>query len=441
MATKVIMPKFEMAQEFGTVARWLKQAGDAVEKGEAILEIETDKVTMEVEASTGGILAGIQAEPGQVIPIGQTIAYILKPGETLPSTSDSVAGSPAVSPSKPDASLKERATPLAERVAQLHGVDLKAVSERRAGDRVTRGDVETYLSRHVSQPPLPTGSVKAVPAARRLARELAVDLATVSGSGPGGRIQSGDVRQAAAQAAAPASSNGKQPAIRRTVPLTGMRRTIAERMTASVQTAPQFNVTIEVDMSQAQATLDDLRQGLKILDGPRVTITAFLVKACAWALLRQPAVNATFNGDSIIEWAEVNIGVAVAVEAGLVVPVIRQVERLGLQAIATQLADRTNLAHEERLRLDDLQGGTFTISNLGMLGVTQFTALLNPPQAAILAVGRAVKRPIVMDDDRIEVRPIANLTLTADHRVIDGALAGRFMADLKTAIEHPGVLL
>lgn len=451
MAKQVIMPKFEMAQETGTVARWLKNEGDAVEKGEPLLEIETDKITMEVEAPAAGILAGIKAGPGDVVPIGQVIAYLLKPGETLPGegpaqpTTESVA--PPVTLLAGDNQVK--ATPLAQRIAAAHHLNLQSVSRGASGERVRGADVTGYLGSQA----VPPGKIRAVPAARRLARELQLDLQAVNGSGPGGRIQSADVRQAATTVVQPSipipapveptpspvvSSTG-QPALRRTVPLSSMRRTIAERLTAATRDIPQFTVSLEVEMSRAQQMVDDTRAAGS--EGPRVTLTALLVKACAWALARQPEVNASFNGDSILEWAEINIGVAVAVEAGLIVPVIFQADRLSLADIAAQLNDLGARAREGKLRPEELRGGTFTISNLGMFGVETFTAIINPPQAAILAVGRTVKRAIVTEDEQIVVKPMASFTLTADHRVIDGAIAGRFLAALKQALERPGLLL
>jgi pyruvate dehydrogenase E2 component (dihydrolipoamide acetyltransferase) len=217
-----------------------------------------------------------------------------------------------------------------------------------------------------------------------------------------------------------------------------MRRIIAERLTAAARDIPQFTVGLEIEMSRAQQTIDDARA---ISAEPRVTLTALLVKACAWTLARHPAVNASFNQDSILEWAEINIGVAAAVEAGLIVPVIHQASRLSLGEIAAQLNDLGARAREGKLRPEELRGGTFTISNLGMFGVEHFTAIINPPQAAILAIGGMVKRPIVTQDDQIVIKPMSNFTLTADHRVIDGALAAQFLADLKHILEHPGALI
>ena len=229
--------------------------------------------------------------------------------------------------------------------------------------------------------------------------------------------------------------------MRRIVPLTNIRRTIAERMTQSVREAPQFTVEVDVDMGRAMAIVQDFRDGAGASAGPKVTVTALLVKACAWALTQFPAANSMYEADQLVEWDEVNIGVATAIEQGLIVPVVHNADRLGMKEIAARLTDLTVRARENRLKLDDLQGGTFTISNLGMFGTDRFTAILNPPQAAILAVGRVAKRAMVGADDRIEVRQMASLALTADHRVLDGAAGAQFLALIQRALEHPGLLL
>jgi pyruvate dehydrogenase E2 component (dihydrolipoamide acetyltransferase) len=451
MPTPIIMPKFEMAQETGTVSKWLKQEGDPVEKDEPILEVETDKINMEVEAPASGILGGISAGPGAVVPIGQIIAYILKPGERLSADVLAPSAAPSKKPEseignerlKTEPQLPERVTPVAGRIAQAHGLDVQTIP--RQGERMTKADVASFLA-HQQRPGGPIDKIKAVPAAQRLAKELGVELAAVNGSGPDGRIQSVDVQQAAARqsmavpippAPTPAADPGPL-TLRRSVPLTSMRRTIAERLTAAARDIPQFTVGLEVEMSRAQQTIDDARA---ISAEPKVTLTALLVKACAWTLARHPAVNASFNEDSIQEWADINIGVAAAVEAGLVVPVVRQAGRLSLSEIAAQLNDLGARAREGKLRPEELRGGTFTISNLGMFGVEHFTAIINPPQAAILAVGRTVKRAIVTEADQIVVKPMSDLTLTADHRVIDGVQAAQFLADLKRILEHPGALV
>jgi len=472
MPTAVIMPKFEMAQETGKVGAWLKAEGEAVKKGEPILEVETDKVTQEVEAPADGILRGIAAEPGDVVPIGQTIAFIAKPGEPLPGAGSVPVAPPAGALEQPVSAWPvASASPLAMRLAGSLGIDLSDVKGSGPRGQVTREDVAAYADARRAATPTGgspnngavgaaddavDGRIRAAPAARRLARELGVNLALAHGTGPADRIQPEDVRALAqtpqvqatmtARSVEPvldvAAALGPQmPALRRLVPLTSIRRTIADRMTASVREAPQFNVAVDADMTRSLAVVEDLRNGDAIGNQPRVTLTALLIKACAWALSRHPGANAAYLDGQIAEWDEVNVGVAVATEAGLIVPVICRADRLGLRAIAAQLADLTTRARAGRLKIEDIQGGTFTLSNLGMFGIDQFTAILNPPQAAILAVGRVAKRPVVVADDRIEVRPVTTLTLTADHRVLDGASAAQFLATIQRALEHPGLLL
>lgn len=453
MPKPIIMPKFEMAQESGKVAHWLKRAGDLVSKGEAILEVETDKINMELEAPASGTLMAITAHAGESVPIGTVIAQILLPGEAMPA-----AAAPTVPPVAPVANAPDepapRLTPVARRMATTHGLDPHTLQAN--GGRITKSAVAQRL-----QPPSPAetaspAQVRAVPAARRLARELGVDLQQVAGTGPDGRIQSSDVQLAATSTPAvalpaPVSSvpteplapapplRDDQPAIRRRVPLTAMRRTIAERLTTSWRDIPQFTVRMDVEMTRAQQVIDEVRSVLG--DGPRVTLTALLVKACGWALARHPQINASYQPDGVVEWADINIGVAVAVAAGLVVPVIRQVDRLPLLSIATELQTLGERAHAGKLTPADLRSGTFTISNLGMLGVESFTAIINPPQAAILAVGKTVKRLVVTEDDQTVIKPLATFTLTADHRVVDGANAAHFLAAVRQAVEKPGVLL
>lgn len=469
MPIAVIMPKYEMTQETGTVGSWLRAEGDAVRKGDPILEIETDKVSMDVESPADGTLVGISAQAGQVVPVGQPIAYVLKAGETWPAAAGEPAQAakparPATPPAaRPASHSPVSASPLAARMAADLGVDLTAVTGTGPRGQVTKKDIEAHVARTGN------GHVPAVPAARRLARELHVDLNHVRGTGPGGRIQSADVRMIAAKrdeiakaaagsplpaapsaAAAsavstpssqpPAPTGAGAPNVRRTIPLTSIRRTIAERMATSVREAPQFAVSVDVDMTRALAIVEDLK-AYAAPDQPRVTLTVLLIRACAWALAQHPEANSAFVDGHIAEWDEVNVGVATAIDSGLIVPVVRSADQLGMRAIAAQLADLSKRAREGQLKLEDLQGGTFTLSNLGMFGIDRFTAILNPPQAAILAVGRLAKRAVVTDDDRVEVRPLSTFTLTADHRVLDGASAARFLATIQRALEHPGQLM
>ena len=447
MAIPIIMPKFEMAQESGTIARWLKQVGDPVSKGEAILEVETDKITMEVESPADGVLAQVLAEPGARVPIGQPIAYLAAAGETI---------APTPSPANVPAERAVKATPIAQKLAAEHGIDLSQVPGTGRDGQITRQDVEAFIARQRQAGQAASqadgGKVAAAPAARRLATALGVDLARVAGSGPGGRIQSSDVERAAAArreagtsvqvAPAPPTAAEAQhgPAVRQRIPLSGMRRTIAQRMSQSTREAPQFNVSVDVDMSRALAIVEDWR-ATQAEGQPKVTLTALLVKACAWALRGHPALNAGFEDEMIVEWSDINIGVAVTVDEGLIVPVIHHADRLSLLEVAARLNDVAQRGREGRLTLADVQGGTFTISNLGMFAVDRFTAIVNPPQAAILAVGRATKRVVPADDGQTRIAPMATFTVSADHRVVDGAQVGRFLSDLQRGLERPGLLL
>ena len=429
MAKNVIMPKFGMDQETGTVVRWLKHPGDAVTKGEPLLEVETDKVNMEVEAPASGFLTAVSAAPGVAVPIGQVIAVIAGAEERA-----------AVAAAPPEPAAR-KATPVAANVARAHGVPLDALPAD-AGPRITRRDVESYLAGQAAAPAAvtaavtPDGKVAAVPAARRLAREQGIALTALRGTGPAGRIQTRDVLAAvttADAAAAPPTRRGS------TVPLSSMRRTIARRLTQSAQDVPQFTVTMQVNLRRPLALVDELRAIPG--DGPRPTVTAVLVRACAEALRRVPQVNGSFQDDAITLWDDVNIGVAVAVDDGLIVPVVRAADRLRLAELAAALERLSQRARAGQLTPDDVQEGTFTISNLGMYGVDAFTAIINPPQAAILAVGRAVKQVVVLADDRTSVEPLASFTLTADHRILDGALAARFLGEVKRLVEHPALMI
>ncbi|MCS7178532.1 MAG: dihydrolipoamide acetyltransferase family protein [Anaerolineae bacterium] len=450
MATPVIMPKLEMAQETATVVEWLKREGEYVEKGEPLLVVETEKITVEIEAPASGILAGVRVGPGDVVPVTQIIAYILEPGEELPDEARtgvapvSVPARPSVSPLPeipPSPSVPPlrapAATPVARRLAETYGIDLGTVVGTGPGGQITRSDVEAVRARSrepMVAPPSPEPEkVRATPAARRIAREQGVDLTTLRGTGPRGRIQAADVLQAI-QMAPPAAA----PEV---IPLTGMRRTIAERMTASYQAVPHIMFTVSVDVGALEEMRARLNRMAEAEGGPHISLTALLVKAVAWTLRRHPWLNSTLRGEEIHLLPEINIGVAVALDTGLIVPVVHQADRKGLAEIAAAVNDRVRRAREGRLTPTDVAGGTFTISNLGPFGIEQFTAIINPPQVAILAVGAATRQPVADDTGGVRVRPIMKMTLSVDHRVVDGAQAALFLKDLKTALEFPYFLL
>ncbi len=442
MPVPFIMPKFDMDQEKATIISWSKAEGDFIKLDETVLVVETEKIAIDVPAPAKGILAGIRYHEGDVVPVTTIIAYVLKEGETLADLPKE-QGSPAAAAapvSQPAQLAPAAVSPLAARLAKEKGVDLTKVPAK--GERITREDVERYLDQNLepAAPPVPLGAIAATPAARRLARQAVIDLATLQGSGPQGRIQAADVKLGLEQKVQVSAPAGQRPA--RIVPLVGMRQKIAERMTASFHDIPHIALTVEADASD----LESARRRLSSLaeqDGAgKLTVTALLVKIIAWALERNPYLNASLQDEQIYLWEDVNIGVATAMPDGLIVPVIHQANKKSIREIALDLADLTRRAKERKLTLADVQDGTFTISNLGMFGIHQFRAIINPPESAILAIGAIVRKPVVINEqDEVAVRPILNATLSADHRVIDGVVAARFLKDLVQGIELPASLL
>ena len=459
MARTVIMPRFGMTQEEATIVRWIKKEGDRVENGDPICEVTTDKINMEVEAPADGILAGVRFAEGETVAVTEAIAYILAEGERLPVGETS--GEPPATPQPgslktpseaqpPDRAIK--ATPLARRMASAEQVDLAALQGSGRDGRVTRQDIERHLSGRGAPSP-DSGKVRASPAARRLARQTGVELDGVAGSGAGGRVQGRDVQAvlaARSEQAAPfhlktpsSEEEGVQAAAGETlqpvvIPLEGMRRTIARRMQASWQTIPHILFSLDIDMSQAIA----MRAQFNLRYGggkPAVSLSAVLVKACAAALRQHPVLNSYFHEEQILRLPAVNVGVAVALEDGLIVPVVRRADEKGLVAIGQEVADLSSRARQGSLQPQDVVDGTFTLSNLGMFGVDHFTAILNPPQVAILAVGRVAKR-FAPDEAGLPVlRSMMTVTLSVDHRAVDGAEAARFLNTLRGILETAGV--
>lgn len=434
----VIMPKFGFTQEESEILEWKVKNGDRVEQGDPLAVVSTDKVSMEVEAPEAGLVAGIRHTPGTIVRVTEVIAYILQPGESLPADSPAAvfasSGSSSVLSSAPPVA---QPTPVAARLAADLGLDVAAIPGSGPGGRITRADVERYAA--TNQP----GKPRMVPAARRLARELSVDLAELAGSGPRGRIQSEDVRRAAqkrASAASPApvmeASSGLTPFDE--IPLQGMRKTIAANMLRSWQSIPTIHLEIDVDM---EASLTLMQTAQSRAGERKVSLTAVVAKSVAWALRRHPRLNAHLEGETLREWKEVHLGMAVALEDGLIVPVLHHPDRKGILQIAEELNDLAARARSNQLRLTDLQNATFTISNLGMFGIDRFTAIINPPQVAILAVS-AVKKVFVANEiGQPVLHSVMNLRLSADHRAVDGAAAARFLADLRKALETPSEML
>lgn len=445
MAYEMILPKVDMDQESGTIVEWKKNNGDEVKEGEIILVIETDKVAIDVEAPASGILQGITSQPGDTLPIATVIAYILEPGEALPEAAKSApapkaeAAAPAAAKSEPappaaPPAAAVAATPVAQKMADDLGVNLAQVAGTGAGGKITKADVEAAAQQPAPAPPV-DGKINAVPSARRTAREQGVDLVGVSGSGPAGRIQTADVL-AAASPGAPRLSTGSQ-LEDQVIPLAGMRKTIAERMTASYQNVPHITFSARVDMTQFNQARKVLNAHAEKVEGIRVSATALIAKITAMTLTRHPWLNSSLQGDKILLHKDVNMGVAVALEAGLIVPVVQQADRKGIAQIALEVKDLATRARDGNLAPGDVKNGTFTISNLGPFGVESFNAIINAPQAGILAVGATYNEAVPLENGEIVSRPVMNISLSADHRIVDGAVAAYFIADLKAALENP----
>ncbi len=392
MAISVVMPALEMAQETGKLLAWRKKEGEPVVKGEPLLEIETDKAVVEVEAPGDGILAGITAQAGAEIPVGQTIAWLVQPGEAPPAQS---------APAAPSA----RGTSAQERAAVTTAV--------------------------AAPGPSAAAAPQISPKARRLAQELGVDASHLRGTGPGGVITAEDVQAAANAKVSPAGAPAEGEK------LSQIARLMAERTSQSWTTVPHFFVVREIDATELRAAHQRLGPAIEKSRGVRVTLTDLLIALVARVLRKHPRVNSTWTGQTIRPNPDVNISVAMAVEDGVVGAVIHKADALEVGEISAQRRDLTDRARANKLRPADISGGTFTISNLGMYEVDAFTAIITPPQAAILAVGGMADR-VVPVDGKPAVRPMMTLTLSSDHRVIDGARAAQFMKDLADALRAPG---
>jgi pyruvate dehydrogenase E2 component (dihydrolipoyllysine-residue acetyltransferase) len=400
--------------ESGTIVRWLKQEGDQVEKGEPLYELDTEKVTQEVEADASGVLLKILAGEGEEIEVGKRIAVIGESGEEVEAETEE---QPEPTATADDGAQDE---------AQEEGSRGPARDEERERGREASAEVTDMKEPATTN----GGRLKASPLARRIARERGIELNSLTGTGPEGRIVAEDVERAAT---APAHATvGAAPLEAEVQKLSSLRRTIARRLTEAWQ-APAFQITMSADVTRAQELRERLRD-----EG--VTVTDVLTKLAAVALLRHRELNAHFADDELRLFPNAHVGLAVATERGLLVPVIREAERKSLVELAAERKALVDRARQAKLTQDDLEGGTFTISNLGMYGVEQFIAVLNPPQAAILAVGAIEQQP-VWDGEAFAPRPLMSMTLTCDHRAVDGAVASEFLRTLKSLIEEPGLAL
>jgi len=415
MAIYIEMPKLSDTMTEGTVLKWLKNEGDKVETGDVLAEIETDKATMEMEAFDDGIMHKHLVEAGAKAPVGGKIALLLEKGEKPPAD-----GAPAPEPDKPKAAKADTAAPTAAAGASV--------------------------SKPASSAPAAKGErVKASPLAKKIAKEKGVELAGLAGTGPGGRIVAKDVEsaptggatvKAAAPVAAMPAGAGDQK-----IALSGMRRVIAERLLTSKTTIPHFYLNIEVDAGPLMKFRAEANAASEAAGGPKFTVNDFVLKAVVAAAVKVPAVNASFAGDAIIQYGGIHLSVAVAVEEGLVTPVIRDAQKKSLREISEAVKDLAGRARSKKLKPDEYAGGTITVSNLGSYGIENFSAIINPPQALIISVGAIVKKPVVNAKDEIVVGQRMSIGLSADHRVVDGAVGAQYLAELRKLVESPTLLL
>lgn len=447
MAMKVILPMLGQTMEEGTITKWLKQEGDKVEKGEPLLEVMTDKVNMEVESPASGILRKIIAQVDQTVPIMDVIAIIGTADEPIDELlAEAPAGPPSAeasvqpvveSPASPTADVPRAplsrvfASPRARRMAREHGISLEALAARGTGPggRVTEKDVHAYIlaASEVTK-------VRATPLASRIAAEMGIDLREVIGSGPQGKITRDDVLRAVSEPTALPPLQGK------VIPFAGIRKMVADHVAKSAQTAPHVTLTAEVDMTEAVELRQKVLAEFERKHGTRLTFTDLIVKAAALAIQDHPIINATLQGSEIRIPADVNIGVAVALEDGLIVPVIRSADKKGLPEVSVEAKGLAEKARGGSLSAAEVSGGTFTITNLGAYGVDVFNPIITPGQSAILGVCRIAEKPVVIDG-QVKVRSMMNLCLSFDHRVMDGAPAAQFLQAVKQLLESPNRLL
>ena len=399
MATEVTIPNLGYTMTVAKILRWTKSVGDSVEAGETILEIETDKVTYGIESPASGVIKAVLAREGEEVPVGVIVAVI-------------------------------------------GGVDEEidvALYERKEQARPATQTPQPEASRE--PPPVPTqptpGDVLVSPVARKMAKEKKVDLTRVKGSGRSGRIRMADVERYLSEAVAAPSGMAE---IAETIPMTTMRKTIAHRLSQSSRDVPHFNLFIEVDMSEAQRLRDSLIERVEAEAGVRLSFNDVFIKVVSLILRGHPRLNARLQGDRIEILRDINMGLAVALEDGLIVPAIERADQKRLSQIVRERKDLVERAREGRLTLDELERGTFTLSNLGMYGVVSFTSILNPPQSGILSIGQTIDRAVVRDG-AVVVRPIVEMSLAVDHRIVDGAMGAEFLQDLKRTLENPYLLL
>jgi len=438
---EIQMPKLSDTMTEGTLIAWKKKKGDQVSAGEVLAEIETDKATMEWESPEDGTLTEIYVEEGGKVNVGDKIAFIRGEGEEAPKEEDKEKEKAEKPPTdekekeeKPEGKEEEKeeekpkAEEKEEKKAEAPKAEKKTEAEKPA-PRIEKAE---------------EARVKASPVARRIAAELGVDLFSVKGTGPEGRVTETDVRSAAkSKQAAPSAkipTAGKAGESVR-MQLSGMRKIIAQRLVESLGPVPHFYLDIDIDAAPLMEAREELKSAGEGADAAKITVNDFVLKAAVQAAVKVPRVNASFDSDAIVQYADIDLGIAVAIEDGLLTPVIRAAQNKSLREISELAKDLAHRARNKRMKPEEFQGGTFTVSNLGGMGIDNFSAVINPPQGFILAAGRITKVPVVDDCDRIIVGHRMSLTMSCDHRVIDGALGAEYLKELRHLLENPALLL
>ena len=426
------MPKLSDTMTEGTLVSWKKKKGDKVSAGEVIAEIETDKATMEWESPEDGTLTEIYVEEGGKVNVGDKIGFIGGEGEEAPKKEE--APKEEEKPKEPKAEEKKEKKPQAETEKPVPAE--KKEKEAAPVAKIDNGE---------------EARIKASPVARRVAAELGVDLASVKGTGPDGRVTETDVRAAAKTKGpapaqkTPAAAKPSAPSIKAgdgaRIQLSGMRKIIAQRLVESLGPVPHFYLTIEINAAPLMAAREELKSAGEGADTAKITVNDFVLKAAVQAAVKVPRVNASFDGDAFVQYADVDLGIAVAIEDGLLTPVIRAAQNKSLREISEQVKDLASRARNKRMKPEEFQGGTFTVSNLGGMGIDSFSAVINPPQGFILAVGKVTKVPVIDDSDQIVPGHRMSITMSCDHRVIDGALGAEYLKELRHLLENPALLL
>lgn len=443
MSVNVTMPKLGMTMKTGKLSKWYKSEGDQVEEGADLFEVETEKITNKVEAPAGGILFQIVVREGEVVPVGTIVGVIAKPGEKperiegiqaaeVEERKPAAAAAPRAEARKPAPPSEIVATPAAKRLAKELGIELALVKGTGPDGRIREADVTLYHEQAQRRP-------KITPLAEEIAKKAGLDISTISGTGEGGKITREDVERAIQEKErAPSAKAEEEPA--RKILLTGMRKAIADNMHASLQNTAQLSFASEVDVTESLRFLDLVRAQYKKDESVRISLNDIVILATSRALKRFPIMNSTQAGDEILLHDSVGMGIAVAIPEGLIVPVLRDADKKGLLQIAAEARVLIEKARTNSLSMDEVTGGTFTITNLSSSTVNNFTPILRPPETGILGLGRVLKKPVVIDGE-IQIRSMMGLSLTFDHRVVDGSPAAEFFDLVYRYLEQPSLIL